>query len=78
MVRVGDEIVVDLMKSACGIDYTGAAQEIQTHEVDGVRIPFASASLLWRTKRPTQREKDLMDLRFLAEWFQVRDLPVPD
>ena len=65
VVRVGDEIVVDLMKSACGIDYAEASLEIDYHEINGVRIPFASPRLLWRMKVKTHREKDAADLFFL-------------
>lgn len=72
VIRVGDEIVVDLMRSACGVDYAAARQGIQTHAIDGVEIPFASAELLWRMKKPTHREKDIPDLLFLREWFRAR------
>jgi hypothetical protein len=34
-------------------------------EIEGVRIPFASARLLWRTK-DTVRDKDKVDRAFLA------------
>ena len=51
VIRVADEIVVDLMRSACGIDYAEAAKEIVYHEVDGVKIPFASPRLLWRMRK---------------------------
>jgi predicted nucleotidyltransferase len=33
VVRVGDEIIVDLMKSACGIEYAEAARDIVYREV---------------------------------------------
>ena len=65
VVRVCDEVVVDLMMSACGIAYDEAAPEIQTFVIDGVPIPFASAKLLLRTKQ-TYREKDAEDRMFLA------------
>jgi len=42
VVRVADEIVVDLMKSGCGVDYAEAIRDVVYREVDGVRIPFAS------------------------------------
>lgn len=64
VVRVADEVVVNLMMSACGIGYTEAEPEIETFTVDGVSIPFASARLLLRTKR-TYREKDVEDRLFL-------------
>jgi hypothetical protein len=72
VIRVGDEIVVDLMRSACGVDYAAAREGIQTHVIDGVEIPFASAELLWRMKKSTHREKDIPDLLFLREWFRAR------
>ena len=70
VVRVGDEIMVDLMKSACGIEYGEAAKEIVIRNIRGVPIPFASPRLLWRTKRPTRRAKDIDDLMFLQEHFR--------
>jgi hypothetical protein len=59
VVRVGDEIMVDLMKSAFGIEYVEATKEIVVHEVQGVPIPFASPRLLWRTKKPSRRPTTL-------------------
>ena len=47
VIRVGDEILVDLMRSAGGIDYAEAAKDVVVREVDGVPIPFASPRLLW-------------------------------
>lgn len=64
VVRVADEIVVDLMLSACGVTYTEAAGEIETKQIQGVSIPFASARLLLRTKQ-TYRDKDIPDRIFL-------------
>ncbi|MEP6699005.1 MAG: hypothetical protein ABJB09_04670 [Verrucomicrobiota bacterium] len=72
VVRVADEVVVDLMKSACGIEYAEAAKEIVIREVQGVPIPFASPRLLWRTKKPTRRAKDAGDLIFLEQYFAER------
>ena len=72
VIRVGDEILVDLMRSAAGIDYAEAAKDVVIREVDGVPIPFASPRLLWRMKSVTHREKDTDDLLFLREWFAKR------
>jgi hypothetical protein len=72
VIRVGDEIVVDLMRSAGGIDYAEAAKDVVVREVDGVPIPFASPRLLWRMKALTHREKDSGDLVFLRQWFTER------
>ena len=49
-IRVADEILVDLMRSAGGIEYHEAAKDVVVREVGGVPIPFASPRLLWRMK----------------------------
>ncbi len=72
VIRVADEILVDLMRSAGGIAYAEAAKEIVTHDIDGVPVPFASPRLLWRLKIVTHREKDAGDLFFLRQWFAER------
>ena len=69
VIRVADEILVDLMRSAGGIEYAEAAKDVVVHDVDGVHIPFASPRLLWRMKAVTHREKDAPDLVFLRHWF---------
>ncbi len=66
VVRVADEIVVDLMRSACGIDYEAARGSVDVVRIRDVPIPFASADLLWRMKQ-THREKDRLDRLFLEE-----------
>lgn len=71
VVRVADEIVVDLMKSACGITYAEASQMIGEVEIEGVRIPFANPRLLWLTK-DTVRAKDKVDREFLAQLLVAR------
>lgn len=72
VVRVADEITVDLMKSACGVEYKDAASEVIVREIRGTKIPFASPRLLWRMKAPTRREKDIQDLTFLRLYFEQR------
>jgi hypothetical protein len=72
VIRVADEIVVDLMKTAGGIDYEEASRDIVIREIGGVPIPFASPRLLWRMKAVTHREKDAPDLFFLRQWFAER------
>lgn len=79
VVRVADEIVVDLMQSACGIGYADACRDVVVREVKGVRIPFASPRLLWRMKARTHRAKDAPDLVFLRDYFRARgELPPED
>ncbi len=69
VVRVADEIVVDLMQSASGIDYAEAVKEVVIRMVQDVPIPFASPKLLWRMKKNTHREKDRADLVFLRQQY---------
>lgn len=65
VVRVADEIVVDLMASACGITYQEASQSgINVFQLQGEKIPVASKESLIRMKN-TVRESDAMDVRFL-------------
>ena len=78
VVRVADEIVVDLMKSACGIEYHEASLEVIHHEVDGVVIPFASPRLLWRMKRSTHRDRDVPDLHFLRLLLEQQGELIPE
>ena len=72
VIRVADEILVDLMRSAGGIEYEEAAKDVVVREIQGVPIPFASPRLLWRMKVVTHREKDAGDLVFLRYWFAER------
>lgn len=64
VVRVADEVLVDLMIAACGIEYPEAMREAQVFTIDGVPIPFASPKLLLRMKQ-TYRAKDEEDRIFL-------------
>lgn len=64
VVRVSDEILVDLMIAACGIDYAEASKSIEIAEIEGVPIPFPNVHLLLRMKQ-THREKDAEDRVFL-------------
>ena len=65
VVRIADEIVVDLLQQACGIDFARAAEEgIEIHEIDGVSIPVARKELLIATKQ-TARPSDAADVGYL-------------
>ncbi len=65
VVRIADEFVVDLLKAACGVEYEEARELIEAVELEGVRVPFASPALLWRTKQ-TVGSKDELDRSFLS------------
>lgn len=65
VVRIADEIVVDLMASACGVSYEMArVSGIEIRNVEGVAIPVATKELLIRTKQ-TIRPSDAADVQFL-------------
>ena len=65
VVRVADEIVVDLMASACGVTYVDVSpDEIDHRLIDGVDLPLAGMRLLIRMK-DTVRDSDKVDVRFL-------------
>jgi predicted nucleotidyltransferase len=66
VVRVADEIVVDLMARACGVDYQSAAADVEAFDIGGVEIPIASLQTLIRTKN-TARPSDVSDRRYLEE-----------
>jgi hypothetical protein len=78
VVRVADEILVDLMAKASGIDYAEASKSVVIREIDGVAIPFASPELLWRMKCRANREKDRGDIQFLRMWFAAQGRTPPE
>jgi hypothetical protein len=75
VVRIGDDITVDLMKSGCNVTYADAIRDAEIREVRGVPIPIASLSTLWRMKQ-TYREKDIPDRRFLRERMEAEGIPL--
>lgn len=64
VVRVNDEITVDLMTEASGVRYDEAESDIEWVELGGERIPFANGRLMLRFKQGA-REKDADDRRYL-------------
>lgn len=71
VVRVNDDITVDLMTEACGVRYEDAAGGIEMELIDGVAIPFASADLMLKMKQ-SPREKDAADRSFLQQLIRTR------
>jgi hypothetical protein len=66
VVRVNDDITVDLMTEACGVRFEDAGNGIEIEIIDGVPIPFAGAELMLRMKQ-SPRQKDTNDRSFLLQ-----------
>ena len=66
VLRVADEIVIDLMAKACGVDFAEAVRSggRETFLLEGVEIPLATKELLIRMK-DTVRPADAMDVEYL-------------
>jgi hypothetical protein len=64
VVRVADEVVIDLMGRACGLSYADVAADAEQRHLDGVLVPVASPATLIRTKQ-TYRPQDSIDRAFL-------------
>ncbi len=64
VVRVHDEITVDIMTAACGVDYDEAEKDIEWKDVDGVPVPFANIDLMLKLKR-SHRARDQEDRQVL-------------
>ena len=75
VVRVGDEVLVDLMKSGCGVTYADAIKDAVVSKIDGVPIPFASPRTLWRMKQ-TVRAKDIPDRLYLRQLLQAQGVQI--
>jgi len=71
VVRVNDDITVDLMTEACGVTFEDARKGIEVETIEGVPIPFAGAELMLRTKQGSG-EKDAGDRRFLQKLLRDR------
>lgn len=71
VVRVADEVIVDLMGRACGLSYSDAVADAETRVIDGVPIPLASPATLIRTK-DTFRPQDAIDRGFLHDLIRSR------
>jgi hypothetical protein len=52
VVRVADEILVDLMARASGIDYSEASKSVVLHELDGVSISLCQSGAALAAEKP--------------------------
>jgi hypothetical protein len=71
VVRVADEVLIDLMGRACGLSYADVVRDAEVRTVEGVAIPIASPATLIRTK-DTYRPQDAIDRRFLEDVIRTR------
>ena len=75
VVRINDDITVDLMTAACGVTYEDAREGIELVEMDGISIPFAGAELMLKMKQ-SWRNKDAEDRAFLQQLIKNRRRPI--
>lgn len=71
VVRVSDDILVDLMTEACGVTYEQAATGIEMEVLQNEPIPFAGPELMLLLKR-SFREKDQLDRSFIQHVIRER------
>lgn len=71
VVRVVDEVIVDLMGRACGLSYADVAVDAEVMDLGGVLVPVASPAALIRTKN-TYRPQDAIDRAFLEGVLRLR------
>lgn len=65
VVRVADEVMVDLLARACGVTWAEASPSAEVMDLDGVRVVVADRATLIRTKQ-TARPSDAADRAWLA------------
>lgn len=64
VIKVADEVEVDISRRAWTVDYEEARKSVLFAEIEGVKVPYASLPVLIRSKS-TRREKDRADLVLL-------------
>lgn len=64
VVRIADEIVIDLLKKACNVRYHDAIKTAENLNLEGVAIPVANIDTMIKMKQGI-RPRDKEDLQFL-------------
>jgi predicted nucleotidyltransferase len=72
VVRVADEVMVDLMGRACGLAYADIVRDAEDIDLGGVMVKVASPRALIRTK-DTKRPQDAIDRAFLEGLIRERE-----
>ncbi len=65
VVRIADEVVIDLLGKACEVTLD-QVKDVDFSDIRGVKVPFAGIQSLLEMKRSI-RPKDVMDRAFLEE-----------
>jgi hypothetical protein len=68
VVKIADEVMVDVAKQAWTLDFEEAIKDAATLEVEGVRIVYASLDALIKSKS-TYRDQDRIDRQQLI-WLK--------
>lgn len=76
VVRIFDDVTIDLMTEACGLNYDDVIKGAEWLDVDGVRIPFASPRDMLRMKQ-TYRDKDAVDRSYLERLLSASGASAP-
>ena len=71
VVRIADEVVIDLMGRACGLTYADVVADAEQRAFGGTTIPVASPAALIKTK-DTYRPQDAIDRAFLETILRDR------
>lgn len=74
VVRVADEVVIDLLAKACGITYEDAVADAEEVKIGAAQIPVASKETLIRTKQ-TIRPSDHNDCQYLELRIEAAGKP---
>ncbi|NQU10599.1 hypothetical protein HQ590_07410 [bacterium] len=74
VVKVADEVEVDVSRRAWKVDYGQAVKTVLATEIEGVRVPYASLETLIASK-DTYREQDRADVAQLRELAKRRQTP---
>ena len=71
VVKIADEVEVDVSRQAWQVRYTDAIATAEAITIEGVRVPFLSLEMLIKSKT-TYREQDRADLGRLRDLLELK------
>ena len=71
VVRISDEIVIDLLSKACEVSFDDAKHHVEVESIRGVNIPYVTAEVLLKTKQGL-RAQDVQDRMYLEQLLNNR------